>query len=223
MDDTPVQVPNDSVGAVAATKLHPPPVRQARVRRFRLVQQLDSSGPWRLTLLSAPVGWGKTTLLADWYEQRSGPRDAWLSLDVGDNDPTRFWTGVVAALRRVAPAVGATTLASLRLPGTRGAPTFLAPLINDLAVLDEPLTLVIDDYHVIGSREIHAAVEYLVDCIPATLRLVLAGRADPPLPLPRLRARGELCELQARDLSFTKSDAEAFLNDVLRLEVALRT
>jgi LuxR family maltose regulon positive regulatory protein len=71
-------------------------VRQARVRRFRLVQQLDSSGPWRLTLLSAPVGWGKTTLLADWYEQRSGPRDAWLSLDVGDNDPTRFWTGVVA-------------------------------------------------------------------------------------------------------------------------------
>ena len=220
MDDTADQVPNDAVGAVAATKLLPPPVRQERVQRSRLLKQLDSSGPRRLTLLSAPVGWGKTTLLADWYDQRSSPRDAWLSLDAGDNDPTRFWTGVVAALRRVAPDVGDATLASLGLPGTSDAAAFIAPLINDLAALDQPLTLVIDDYHVIRNQDIHAGVEYLVDSVPATLRLVIAGRADPPLPLPRLRARGELCELRARELSFTRPDAEAFLNDVLRLDLA---
>ena len=220
MDDTAVQVPNGAVGGVVATKLHPPPVRHERIRRSRLLKQLGGSGPWRLTLLSAPVGWGKTTLLADWYGERSGSCDAWLSLDVGDNDPTRFWTGVVAALRRVAPDVGAATLGSLGLPGSAGAPAFLAPLINDLAALDGPVTLVIDDYHAIGNREIHAGVEYLVDSAPATLRLVLAGRSDPPLPLARLRARGELCELRARDLSFTRADADTFLNDVLRLELA---
>src|ERR671910_1176505 len=136
MDDRAVQVPNDAVGGVVATKLHPPPVRHERIRRSRLLKQLGGRGPWRLTLLSAPVGWGKTTLLADWYGERSGSCDAWLSLDVGDNDPTRFWTGVVAALRRIAPDVGGATLASLGLPGS-DAPGFLASLINDLAALDE--------------------------------------------------------------------------------------
>jgi LuxR family maltose regulon positive regulatory protein len=220
MDDAAVQAPDDVVGAVVATKLHPPPVPPERVRRSRLLKQLGGSGQRRLTLLSAPVGWGKTTLLADWYDQRSSPRDAWLALDAGDNDPTRFWTAVVAALRRVAPDVGVGTLASLGLPGSGDAPAFLAPLVNDVAALDEPLTLVIDDYHVIRNQEIQAGVEYLVDSIPATLRLVIAGRADPPLPLPRLRARGELCELRARELSFTRHDAEVFLNDMLRLELA---
>jgi LuxR family maltose regulon positive regulatory protein len=220
MDDRAVRAPNDAAGAVVATKLHPPPVRQERVRRSRLLEQLDRRGPWRLTLISAPAGWGKTTLLADWYEQRSARRDAWLWLDVEDNDPTRFCTGVIAALRRGAPDVGAATLASLGLPASGDAPTLLGPLVNDLAALAEPLTLVIDDYHVIRNRDIHTAVEYLVANAPATLRLVLAGRADPPLPLPRLRARGELCELRARDLSLTRPDAEAFLNDVLHLELA---
>jgi ATP/maltotriose-dependent transcriptional regulator MalT len=195
-------------------------VRQVRVRRPRLLGRLDGIGPWRLTLLSAPAGWGKTTVLADWYEERPGGRDTWLTLDAADNDPTRFWTGVVAALRRIVPDVGGRTLASLGLAGTGNASAVLAPLVNDLVALAEPLTLVLDDYHVIVNHDIHSAVEYLVDNAPATLRLVLAGRSDPPLPLSRLRARGELCELRERDLFFTRPDTEAFLNEVLRLGLA---
>ena len=217
MDDRAVGLPNEAVGVVVATKLHPPPVRPERVRRPRLLDRLDGAGPWRLTLLSAPVGWGKTTVLADWYERRPGGRDAWLTLDGADNDVTRFWTGVVAALRRIVPDVGTTTLAALGLPAAGDADALLAPLVNDLAALDEPCTLVIDDYHLIVNGAIHAGVEYLVANAPATLRLVLAGRADPPMALARLRARGELCELRARDLSFSRPDADALLNTVLHL------
>jgi LuxR family transcriptional regulator, maltose regulon positive regulatory protein len=219
IDDSATDVEDDGVRPVVATKLHPPPVRPVCVRRSRLLEQLGESEMWRLTLISAPAGWGKTTLLADWYTQRSSRCDAWFSLDVGDNDPVRFWTGIVAALRAVVPDVGAETLAALGLPGSSDSDALLAPLLNEIAAFTEPLTLVVDDYHVIRNRDLQASVEYLVDRAPPTLRLVVASRVDPPLPLARLRARGELCELRAGDLSFSRPDAEEFLNDVLRLEL----
>jgi len=220
MDDSASLVADEAAHAIVPTKLHPPPVRHERVTRSRLLEQLGDSGPWHLTLVSAPAGWGKTTLLADWYEHRSAPSDAWLSLDDGDNDPVRFWSGFVGALRGVAPNVGATALGSLRLAGSSDPNTLLAPLLNDVAALPESVTLVVDDYHLVKNPGIHASVEYIVDHAPPTLRLVVASRIDPPLPLARLRARGDLFELRAGDLSFSRPDAESFLNDVLALDLS---
>ena len=206
-----------AVPDVIATKLRPSPVRPSRVTRAALLARLDDPGPRRLTLVSAPAGWGKTTLLADWYTRPFDGSHAWLTLDTGDNDPTRFWTGIVTALRTVTPSIGTTTLASLGLPGSRDANALLAPLLNELAALSEPLALVLDDYQMIENSEIHTGIEYIVDRAPPTLRLMLASRADPPLPLARLRASGELYEVRARELSFSTPEADAFLNDVLRL------
>jgi LuxR family maltose regulon positive regulatory protein len=202
------------------TKLHPPALRGDVVPRPSLLELLSEGLSNKLTLVDAPAGWGKTTLLGQWGEQESAPvAFAWVSLDEGDNDPVRFWTYVVEALRTVEPELGADALALLRNTGTSILDVVLPTLINEAAALSDRVVLVLDDYHVVRNAEIHDAMAVLVEHLPPTLHLVLSGRSDPPLPLPRLRARGELVEIRAQELRFTAEEAAALLNDVLDLDL----
>ena len=190
-----------------ATKLHTPRRRHGTVDRQRLKDRLSGANAAPVTLVSAPAGFGKTTLLAEWLvgEGDGGPATPWVSLDAGDNDPSMFWTYVIAAIRRVAPDVGSGSLASLE--SSQPLASVVAALVNDLDEFADPVVLVLDDYHVIESADIHESVVFLIDHAPASFRLVLATRSDPPIPLARLRARGQLCEVRASDLRFTQGEA----------------
>ena len=206
------------------TKLYVPRPRHGLVPRPRLLERVDDEAAWKLMLVSAPAGFGKTTLLAEWLAgtpfASTGQRSAaWLSLDRGDNDPAIFWAYVIAALRTVAPGVGTNALALLEAPQPPPIQPALTPLLNDLGSLDGDLVLVLDDYHVIDSREVQDGVAFLLDHLPRRLRLVIVSRADPPLPLPRMRARGELIEIRAAELRFTTQEAAAYLNGVVGLQL----
>jgi LuxR family maltose regulon positive regulatory protein len=198
---------------VLGTKLHPPRPRRRLVQRARLVERLGEAP--RLVLVAAPAGFGKTTLLAQWLaaEQR---RVAWLALDSGDADVRSFLTHLAAAIQTVEPAAGSDALALLEGGAADGV---LVSLINDLDVLAGPTVVALDDYHVIDAAAVHEAVTFLLDNLPPHVTLAMTTRADPPLPLSRLRARGELVEVRAADLRFTAEEAEAFLNDVMELEL----
>ena len=188
------------------TKLGPPAPRE-RVAREALLERL-LAGPRRLTVVRAPAGSGKTTLLAEWCADEREPRPfAWLGLDAADNDPGLFWGYAIAALRTVAPGLGDGALALLAAPGVDLTREMLPLLINELADLPEPLVLVLDDYHLIEAAEVHEGVTLLLDHLPPQLELVLASRSEPPLPLARLRVAGELCELDASELSFSAEEA----------------
>ena len=205
---------------VLETKLTRPRVRPEHVSRRALLAVLRS-GPRRLTLVAAPPGFGKTTLLAEWAEEEEdGPAVAWLSVDGDDNDPARFFAHLVAAVRRIDPQLGGRALAALRSPGADLVEVVLPLFLNDLAGLDRELVLVVDDYHLIASPEVHEALGYMVERAPAALRLVLATRSDPPLPLGRLRAGGELAELRAAELRFSDEEATSFLTEALGLELS---
>ena len=206
------------------TKLYVPWSRPGLVSRPRLSKRLDLGGAAsKLVLLSAPAGFGKTTLLAEWLGAGSAAADgrsvAWLSLDQGDNDPELFWTYLVAALETVAPGVGAGTLSLLQEPQPPPIETVLTTLLNDLGTIASDLVLVLDDYHVIDAPEVQDGMAFLLDHLPAQLHLVIAGRADPALPLARLRGRGELVEIRAADLRFTPDEAAAYLNGVKGLRL----
>ncbi len=212
---------------VLATKLFAPTPRRQLVARSRIAERLDTTldAGHRMTLVSAPAGFGKTTLLGDWlsdHDQRlANARVGWLSLDDGDNDLTRFMTHLVAALQAAELDVDAAVLESLT---TASAVAALTPLVNDLARAgaDEQgkqWIVVLDDYHAIGASEVHEAVTFLLDHLPDQLHLVMATRSDPPLPLARLRSRGQLTELRAADLRFTPAEAREFLNQVMGLEL----
>jgi LuxR family maltose regulon positive regulatory protein len=206
--------------ALVATKLQAPPIRRQRVDRARLLALLDPEPLPRLTLVDAPAGWGKTTLLLDWLSAaRDRHRFGWLALDRGDNDPARFWTYVVEAVRTVEPGLGADALAWLRVPGTSVGDVVLPALINEMHELSDQVVLVLDDYHSIANTEIHEALAFLVDHLPSTLRLVVSTRSDPPLPLAALRVRGELTEIRAGELRFNEDETSALLNDVLELNL----
>ena len=202
---------------VLETKLTPPRVRSEHVVREQLLAVLREGASRRLTLLAAPPGFGKTTLLAEWAAE--GTPVAWLSLDENDNDPGRFFAHLIGALRTVAPEVGGRALAAQQAPGGSLLDAALPLLLNDLVAVEAEIVLVLDDYHLITSGEIHEALSYLGDRLPTAIRLVLATRADPPLPLGRLRARGELAELRARDLRFSDDETTTFLSEHLRLEL----
>ncbi len=204
---------------VLETKLTRPRVRSEHVPRRDLLEGLRG-GSHRLTLVAAPPGFGKTTLLAEWAAADDSPAVAWLSLDEDDNDPARFFTYVVAALRRARPGVGGRAAAALRGPGGGLDEVVLPLLVGDLAALDGDLVLVVDDYHLITNPQIHEALAYLIERAPAAFRLVLATREDPPLPLGRLRARGELGEVRAGELRFSGEEAAAFLTEALGLELS---
>jgi LuxR family transcriptional regulator, maltose regulon positive regulatory protein len=204
---------------VLETKLIRPPVRSECVVRAELVELLREATARALTVVAAPPGFGKTTLLAAWPADAA--RMAWLSLDEDDNDSARFFVYAVAALRTVEPDLGAQALAAHRTPGAGLVDVVLPILLNELATRRDEVVLVLDDYHVISNDEIHAAVAYLVERMPSSLRLVLATREDPPLPLGRLRARGQLAELRADVLRFSSAETTAFLNDSLGLDLSV--
>ncbi|HXT42573.1 MAG TPA: LuxR C-terminal-related transcriptional regulator [Pseudonocardiaceae bacterium] len=199
-----------------ATKLAPP-LRRGLMHRRRLVQVLDGAARHRLTLLVAPAGWGKTSLLADWHTTGRRQRIGWLALDPEDSDPVRFWNYLISAVRAVLPGVGERALATLSIRGRALYDAALPALINDLATLDEDVHLVLDDYHVLTDPELHRSVAYLLAHQPPRLHLMIATRSDPPLPFARLRAHGEILEIRAKDLAFTDTEATTMLNGALAL------
>lgn len=205
---------------ILATKLAPPGVRPTLVSRPRLAERLHSGLGSKVTLISAPAGAGKSTLLSAWGRSiRPGdePALAWVSLDEGDNDPARFWRYVIAALDGLRPGIGEAPLALLSSSQELPIQTVLTALLNALVDLPIDVALVLDDYHVIGAEAIHGALAFGIDHLPPRLHLVIATRTDPPLPLARLRARGELTELRAADLRFTPEEAAALLNEGMGL------
>jgi ATP/maltotriose-dependent transcriptional regulator MalT len=204
---------------IAATKLHIPTVRPRTVSRPDLIHMLEVGRRGRLTLVCAPPGSGKTSLLSQWQIACTAARFGWISLDAADNDPVRFWDGVLAALAAVQSELGAGAQAALHAPGTTLADHVLPLLINDLDRLEEPLVLVLDDYHEIVSGAIHAAIALLLERLPPMVHLVISTRSDPPLPLGRLRVRGELAELRADRLRFSLAEAAQFLEDVAGLRL----
>ncbi|HZG68322.1 MAG TPA: LuxR C-terminal-related transcriptional regulator, partial [Herpetosiphonaceae bacterium] len=208
-----------SLPLLFATKLYLPAPRAGLVSRLRLVQQLQASLRCRLTLISAPAGFGKTTVLSAWLEQTQ-VHHAWLALDAGDNDPVGFLQYVIAAIQTAHPGLGSVAQGMLASPQPAAVEAVVAMLINELARLEQDLVLVLDDYHVIEAQPIHRAVTFLVDHLPARLHLVMSSRADPPLPLSRLRSRGELGELRAADLRFTPEEAAAFLTACMGLPLS---
>ena len=194
--------------SIPKTKLRPPALRQPIVARPRLIKRFDEACP--LTLISAPAGSGKTTLALAWAALQSA-RVAWLSLDMDDNDPIRFIRGFVAALQ--------TAGEKLRLPADqRELKSIMADLINQWEEA-ESIVFVLDDYHLITEESIHAALAYFLDNLPASFRLVIVTREEPPLPLARLRARGQLREVTPQDLRFTVEEAHTFLNQVMGLNL----
>ena len=200
------------------TKLHIPRVPAHLVARPRLQERLAAGLAGKLTLVSASAGFGKTTLLSQWV-QCCGRPVAWLSLDRGDNDPARFWAYFVAALQTVHETLGEGVLAALQSPQPPPIEPILTTLINEMAEAPSELVLVLDDYHVIEARPIQTGIVFLLDHLPPQVHLAIATRADPPLPLARLRGRGQLAELRTADLRFTRDEAAAFLNQTTGLDL----
>ena len=201
------------------SKLLLPKARPAVVARPRLRDRLGRPGG-RLILVSAPAGFGKTTLVRTWLaasDTAAAPL-AWVSLDEADQDPATFWSYVVAAVDRAVPGVGAGALTSLQA-GQQPTEELLTGLLNELSVLPDEVTLVLDDYHVADGPGIQAGMSFLLDHLPPQLRLVISTRADPALPLARLRARGELTEIRSADLRFTTDEAAVYLNGVSGLSL----
>jgi LuxR family maltose regulon positive regulatory protein len=230
-----------------ATKLYIPPPRPNDILRHRLIERLNTGLHHKLTLISAPAGFGKTTLLSSWIDNvrfaiddlaltsikndkivhpKSGAlgriqnQVAWLSLDEADSDPTRFLAYLVAALQTIAPAIGAGVVAMLQSPQPPPTAAILTALLNDITTLPDPFVLVLDDYHVLDAKPVDTILSFLLEHLPAQMHLVIATREDPQLPLARLRVRGQLTELRAADLRFTSTEAAAFLKGVIGLSLS---
>lgn len=201
--------------SVLETKLYAPKMRRDVARRPRLSQRLEEGAGATLTLLSAPAGFGKSTLLSQWLAESSskGRAVAWVSLDATDNVPHVFWTYILRALQDATDGHTAGTRAMHEATPTLPMEKLLTELVNELALLTEDVWLVLDDYHVIDSLEVHAGMAFLVDRLPETLHLVVSTRADPNLPLARLRARGQLLEIRAADLRFDTNEAITFFGN----------
>ncbi len=231
--------------SLLATKLNIPPIRPGLVSRPRLIERLRAALPTRadsprtqdafsrtrgafsraLTLISAPAGFGKTTLVGEWVHKvgvhgHAPLHVAWLSLDEGDNDPARFLAYLIAALRTIEANVAEGVLNALQAPQPPPAEDILTVFINDVAAIPDRTILVLDDYHLIEAQPIHDALTFLLEHLPLQMHLVIATREDPLLPLARLRAQGQLTEVRAADLRFTSSEAAEFLNRVMGLDLS---
>ncbi|HEX5915917.1 MAG TPA: tetratricopeptide repeat protein, partial [Rubrobacter sp.] len=204
---------------ILTTKLYVPPPRPHAVLRPRLTGRLNEGLPRKLTLISAPAGFGKTTLLGEWVAgcERLA---AWLSLDEADSDPTRFLAYLVAALQTIAPNIAEGVLGMLQSPQPPPTEAVLTTLLNETAIIEDDLALVLDDYHVIDARAVDDALAFVLEHLPQRMHLIISTREDPHLPLARLRARGQLGELRAADLRFTPSEAAEFLEGVMGLDLS---
>jgi LuxR family maltose regulon positive regulatory protein len=204
---------------ILATKLYIAPPRPKVVLRPRLIERLNEDLHRKLTLVSAPAGFGKTTLVSEWVAGCERPA-AWLSLDEGDNDPTRFLTYLVAALQTISADIGAGALAVLQSPQPPSTESILTALLNEITAISHNFILVLDDYHVVDAKPVDNVLTFLLEHLPPQMHLVIATREDPQLPLARLRARDQLTELRAADLRFTPSEAAGFLNQVMGLNLS---
>jgi LuxR family maltose regulon positive regulatory protein len=201
------------------TKLYIPPVRPDQLPRPRLIERLNKGLHRKLTLISAPAGFGKTALLSEWTRQNAFPV-AWVSLDTADSDATRFWAYLLVALQTIHKGVGESALAALQSPQPPLIEQLLTGLINEIAQIPDPFVLVLDDFHVITDQPVHEGMTFLLDNLPRQMHLVLSSREDPTWPLARLRARREMTELRTRDLRFTSEEAASFLNEVIQLDLS---
>ena len=223
---------NKQMGMLLSTRLSPPRLPASLVERSRLLRALAEVRSYPLTLVSASAGSGKTTLLSTWVAassssqvsggmpQATRPSFAWLSLEELDNDPIRFWTSVIAALRACLPGIGETTLAMLHTPPFPPPSTILTALLTELVEADRELILILDDYHVIEDQTIHEALLFLLDHLPPALHLILSTRTDPELPLARLRMQGHLLEIRDRGLRFTQEEVASFLKEGMDLPLS---
>ncbi len=200
-----------------ATKLFVPQPRPGLIARPRLMERLQNAAESGVTLVSAPAGFGKTTVVSQWARQRKEQMPAaWVSLDGGDNDPIRFWDYFIAALKTIRPAGGDAASTMLHSAQTYPTESVLTVLINDVSNVPDDFAVVLDDYHLISSEAVHSGVAFLLDHLPPHMHLVLATRFDPPLPLARLRARGFMQEVGADDLRFTLDEAARLVNPMLQ-------
>jgi LuxR family transcriptional regulator, maltose regulon positive regulatory protein len=204
---------------ILATKLYLPPLRPNVVSRPRLLERLNEGLHRNLTLITAPAGFGKTTLVSAWVAG-CDRQVAWLSLDAGDSDPILFLTYLVAALQTIAPNIGEGVSGVLQSPQPPPTSSILTALLNEITTIPDHFVLVLDDYHVLAAQPVDQAFAYLVEHLPPNMHLVIATREDPPLPLARLRVGGHLTEVRAVDLRFTPSEAAAFLNQVMGLHLS---
>jgi LuxR family maltose regulon positive regulatory protein len=212
--------PEDPRGLVLLrTKLRPPTAGTGRIARPRLTEALEEATTRRLLLVSAPAGFGKTALVSDWaHEEHPGRRVAWVGLDEGDNDPFRFWTYVLEVLRQVEPGLEESLTGHKAAASEQTLTEFVLPrLLNVLDDVDFDLVLVLDDLHVVSHPVCHRTLEFVFEHLPAHVHLCLLTRMDPPLPLSRLRVRGELAEIRSADLAFTLEEAGDLLDRVMTL------
>lgn len=223
------------VAPILATKLYIPPLRSRSVPRPHLIERLNDGLRHKLILISAPAGFGKTTLISEWLHQIaevSGVKEestetlhpfasiAWLSLDEGDSDPIRFHIYLIAALQTIVPGIGAGVLAALQSPQPPPIAALLPALLNEIAAVPEHFILVLDDYHTLDSPPVDQALAFLLQHQPPHMHLVITTREDPPLPLARLRARDQMTELRTADLRFTPTEVTDFLNRVMSLDLS---
>jgi LuxR family maltose regulon positive regulatory protein len=217
---------------ILSTKLYIPPTRPELVPRPRLIERLNEGLHRKLTIISAPAGFGKTTLVTEWLdslrldakkESQIESRIAWLSLDESDNDQARFLSYFIAALNQIEgidATFGKGALSMLQSPRPPPSDAILTSLINEFAEITDKFILVLDDYHMIEAQPIHDVLTFLLEHLPPLMHLVIATREDPHLPLARLRAKDQLTELRASDLRFTSSEAAEFLNQVMGLDLS---
>ncbi len=205
--------------SILATKLYIPPPRAKTVPRFRLIERLNEGLTRKLTLISAPAGFGKTTLISEWVHDGRLPV-AWLSLDEGDSDPARFIAYLIAALQKIKAGLGEGLLGALQSSQLPQYELLLTALLNEITTIPDNFILILDDYHSLDSLSVVQTLTFLIDHLPPQMHVVISTREDPSLPLSRLRARAELTELRADDLRFTIFEAVEFLNRMMRLNLS---
>jgi LuxR family maltose regulon positive regulatory protein len=201
------------------TKLYIPTPRKNLVARPRLIEQLNSGQERRLTLISAPAGFGKTTLLSEWI-QSNDESFAWLSLDEGDNNLNRFLSYLIAALEQIDDSIGDGVSPLLEATGDPPVEPLITMLINNIVSMEVEFCLVLDDYHLITNQTIHQAINFFLEHFPPNAHLIISGRVDPPINISRMRARHQMTEVRPNDLRFIESEGRTFLNDLSRLELS---
>jgi LuxR family transcriptional regulator, maltose regulon positive regulatory protein len=216
MSEFPVHSENSAPFRILRTKLFVPRSHPEIVERPWLDQRLNDVTTTKATILCAPAGFGKTTLLSRWIKS-SQRRVAWFSIDEADNDPTRFWSYFITALQSFQPEIGKNALAMLWAPKPPPIEMMLTELLNEASVLEKDFLVVLDDYHIIETGSIHAGITFILENLPSQMHVIIAGRSEPPLPIPLLRGQRELIELHQDDLRFNSQETEFFLNQIMQL------